>query len=156
VARTEYLDDPYAPKPNSMVVATTAFIEDDQGRVLLVRRGDSGKWALPGGGLEFGESVTECAVREVREETGLDLEVTGLVGIFSNPGHVIAYDDGEVRQQFSICLRGRVGAGLVRSGSDAVEAGWFEPTDLAGLAIHPEMRRRIDQALVHSRDPSLE
>lgn len=56
--------------------------------------------------MEPGESVREAARREVKEETGINCEITGLVGIYSNPKYVAAYDDGEVRQEFSICLAG--------------------------------------------------
>jgi ADP-ribose pyrophosphatase YjhB (NUDIX family) len=63
--------------------------------------------ALPGGGQEIGEYIAETAVRETREETGVDIEVTGPVGIYTNPNHVVEFSDGEVRQQFSICFRAR-------------------------------------------------
>ena len=109
--RIDYLNDPTAPKANSIVVATSAYVENDDGRILLIRRTDNGLWSLPGGGMEPGETVIGCAVREVKEETGIDVEVTGLVGIFSNPGHVVAYPDGEVRQGFSICVSARPVAG---------------------------------------------
>ena len=79
--RTDYYDDPDAPAANSLVPAASAVVVDDAGRVLLHRRKDNDQWALPGGAVELGESVAECVVREVREETGLDVEVTGIVGI---------------------------------------------------------------------------
>jgi ADP-ribose pyrophosphatase YjhB (NUDIX family) len=91
LARREYYDDPAAPRPNSLVVATSAVVTDDQRRILLQRRTDSGNWALPGGAMEITESLTDSAVREVKEETGLDIEVTGLVGTYTDPRHVIAY-----------------------------------------------------------------
>jgi ADP-ribose pyrophosphatase YjhB (NUDIX family) len=53
VSRREYLDDAAAPEPNSLVVATSAVVEDSEGRVLLQRRADSGNWALPGGAMEM-------------------------------------------------------------------------------------------------------
>lgn len=155
MARTDYLDDPDAPAPNSMVVATTVFVQDEQGWVLLIRRSDSGAWALPGGGLDFGETVVDCAVRETREETGLDVRVTGLVGIYSNPRHVIAYSDGEVRQQFSICLRAIVTGGQIRPSSESTEVRWWNPAELDRLNIHPEMRRRIDRGLAAEPEPYL-
>jgi ADP-ribose pyrophosphatase YjhB (NUDIX family) len=98
MARTEYYDDPNAPEPNSLVVATSAVIVDDSGRILLQRRTDSGNWAMPGGAMAINESLTDSVVREVKEETGLDVEVTGIVGTYTDPKHIIAYSDGEVRR----------------------------------------------------------
>ncbi len=155
MTRRDYLDDPAAPAATSIVVASTAFVRDEQGRVLLISRSDSGKWALPGGGQELGETVGDSAIRETREETGLDIEVTGLVGIYSNPRHVIAYDDGEVRQQFSICFRGRVVGGTVQTSDESPRVGWFRPDELAALDIHPEMRRRIERGLANEDQPYL-
>jgi ADP-ribose pyrophosphatase YjhB (NUDIX family) len=61
-----------------------------EGRVLLQRRADSGNWALPGGKTDLGETLGDAVIREVREETGLDVELTGVLGIYSDPKHVIA------------------------------------------------------------------
>jgi ADP-ribose pyrophosphatase YjhB (NUDIX family) len=85
MARTEYYNDLAAPTPNSIVVAVTVFVVDDLDRVLLIRRTDNGLWAIPGGAQDFGEYIAHTAVRETKEETGVDIEVTGLVGIYSNP-----------------------------------------------------------------------
>ncbi|MGN5378815.1 NUDIX domain-containing protein [Streptomyces lasalocidi] len=71
---------------------------DDAGRILLQRRRDNDMWALPGGAMHIGESLPDCAIRETREETGFDVETVGIVGTYTNPHHVFAYDDGEVRQ----------------------------------------------------------
>ncbi|MEJ7630816.1 MAG: NUDIX domain-containing protein, partial [Nocardioidaceae bacterium] len=95
--KTDYYDDPAASRATSLVVAVTAVVLDDARRVLMIQRTDNDLWAIPGGAQEVGETSTEAAVREVREETGLNVEVNGLVGIYSDPRHVIAYDDGEVR-----------------------------------------------------------
>jgi 8-oxo-dGTP pyrophosphatase MutT (NUDIX family) len=61
------------------------IIVDDQERILLEQRYDNGMWGLPGGGIEPGESVFEAALREVKEETGLDIRIKGLLGIYSEP-----------------------------------------------------------------------
>src|SRR3954447_7059168 len=111
MARTEHFNDPAAPKANSIVVAVTVFVLDDQDRVLLIRRTDNGLWAIPGGAQDFGEYIAETAVRETLEESGVTIEVIGVVGLYTNPHHVMAYTDGEVRQQFSICFRGRYVSG---------------------------------------------
>lgn len=95
MARTEYYDDPNAPEPNSMVVAASAVVTDDQGRILLQRCRDNNLWALPGGGMDLRDSLPGTAVREVKEETGLDVEITGLVGTYTDPRHIIEYSDGE-------------------------------------------------------------
>src|SRR5262245_3038067 len=97
--RVDYYDDPAAPAPNRIVPAVSAVVADEAGELVLQRRADNGLWALPGGVVEVGESVAQAVVREVKEETGLDVEPVGLVGVYSDPRHVIAYADGEVRQQ---------------------------------------------------------
>ncbi|MEU1305161.1 NUDIX domain-containing protein [Streptomyces shenzhenensis] len=128
MVRTEYYDDPAAPEPNSLVVAASAVVADDEGRVLLQRRRDNDLWALPGGGMEMTDSLPGTAVREVKEETGLDVEITGLVGTYTDPRHVIAYLDGEVRRQFNIM-------GTERPLSTISRAAVAEPVDQIGRGV---------------------
>ncbi|MEJ7654808.1 MAG: NUDIX domain-containing protein [Chloroflexia bacterium] len=135
-------------------MATTAFVQDDRGRVLLIRRSDSGRWALPGGGQEIGESVADSASRETREESGVEIVVTGLVGIYSNPHHVIAYSNGEVRQQFSICLRAEATGGRLRPSNESTDVRWVSSDELDALNIHPEMRLRIDHGWPTAPSPT--
>lgn len=105
MARIDYYDDPTAPAANSVVPSVPAAVRDGAGRLLLIHKIDNGYWALPGGAMDLGESIRDAAVREVLAETGVSVEVTGLVGIYTDPGHVMAYDDGEVRQEFSVLPR---------------------------------------------------
>jgi ADP-ribose pyrophosphatase YjhB (NUDIX family) len=80
-----------------------ASVVNDQGGILMIRRTDNGNWAVPGGGMDLGEAITDTAIRETREETGIVSEVTGLVGIYTSPRHVIRYTSNhEVRQEFSV------------------------------------------------------
>jgi ADP-ribose pyrophosphatase YjhB (NUDIX family) len=153
VARTEYLNDPDAPKANSIVVAVTVFVVDDRDRVLLIRRTDNGLWAVPGGAQDFGEYIAETAVRETREESGINIEVTGIVGIYTNPHHVMAYTDGEVRQQFSICFRARYISGEPTPSDESSEVRWVTCDELDELPIHPSMRLRIDHGYQRSAEP---
>jgi ADP-ribose pyrophosphatase YjhB (NUDIX family) len=155
MARREYLRDPAAPTPNSLVVATSAVV-DDQGRILLQRRLDSGNWALPGGGMEIGETLTESVLREFREETGYDVGVTGLVGTYTDPGHIIAYDDGEVRRQFNICYTARITGGQMRMSNESTEIQFVAPADLAQLTMHPTQRLRLQHYLEHRGEPYLD
>src|SRR6266540_2892654 len=151
--KRDYLDDPHAPAPNSLVVAVGAVVRNHDGAMLLIKRGDNGLWALPGGAQDVGESTTEAVVREVREETGVVVRVTGLVGIYSDPGHVIAYDDGEVRQEFSVCFRGRPVDGTLTTSTESKRVEWVEPESLAELDIHPSVRLRIDHGLAGGDQP---
>jgi ADP-ribose pyrophosphatase YjhB (NUDIX family) len=145
--KTDYYADPNAPKANSLVVAVAAVVRNDHGQVLLIERTDNGLWALPGGAQEIGESVMDAVCREVREETGIEVEITGLSGIYSDPTHVIAYDDGEIRQEFSLCFTARPVAGSLRASSESRQARWVAPSDVDGLNIHPSMRMRIAHGL---------
>ncbi|GAA1028537.1 NUDIX domain-containing protein [Virgisporangium ochraceum] len=153
MSRIEHFNDPNAPKANSIVVATTAFVLDPDNRVLLIRRTDNGLWALPGGAQDLGEFVAEAAVRETKEEAGIDVEVTGLVGIYTNPNHVVEYSNGEVRQQFSICFRAKPVGGELRVSDESSEVRWTRRTDLDTLGIHPSMRLRIDHGYENRSQP---
>jgi 8-oxo-dGTP pyrophosphatase MutT (NUDIX family) len=143
VGRTEYLNDPAAPKPNSLVPAAGVLTCDGDGRVLLQRRRDTGQWAIPMGKHELGETVAECAVRETREETGVTVEVTGILGIYSDPGHIVAYTDGEVRQEYEVILLGRPVSGQPQANDEASDVGWFTVAELDGLDIHPTQWRQL-------------
>ena len=143
MARIDYFEDPAAPKANSVVPSTTAIVCDDHGRIVLVKRKDNALWALPGGGMELGESIEQGAVREVKEETGLDVEVDGLVGVYTNPHHVMAYDDGEVRQQFSLCFTTKLLGGELQFDEESTDITWASEADLASHPMHASMRLRV-------------
>jgi ADP-ribose pyrophosphatase YjhB (NUDIX family) len=154
--RIDYLDDPAAPKANSVVPSANVLVINNQGEILMIRRTDNGNWAVPGGGMDLGESITETAVRETREETGITCEITGLVGIYTNPRHVILYtSNGEVRQEFSIVFTARPTGGELRSSSESSEPQWVSPVAIASLQMHPSMRQRIQHYLDKRPEPYL-
>ncbi|GAB2599424.1 NUDIX domain-containing protein [Streptomyces capparidis] len=144
MARRDYEDDPDAPAPNSLVPAASAVVVDGEGRILLHRRRDNGMWALPGGAMELGESLADCAIRETREETGLTVEITGIVGTYTNPRHVFAYDDGEVRQEFSVCLLARPVGGTLTASDESHEVRWFRPEEVDALPMVSGIRKRVN------------
>jgi 8-oxo-dGTP pyrophosphatase MutT (NUDIX family) len=153
MARRDYYHASDAPSANSIVVAVTAFIQDAAGRLLMIRRTDNDLYAVPGGAQEVGETIAQTVVREVREETGITVDVTGLIGVYSDPAHVIAFSDGEVRQEFSLCFRARPVEGEPRTSSESKEVLWVEPAGLADLNVHPSIRLRIQHGFEHRTKP---
>lgn len=147
MTRVDYFNDPGAPRANSLVPSATAMVRDEAGGLLLVHKSDNGLWALPGGGMDVGESIADAVVREVREETGLVVEVVDVVGLYTNPHHVMAYDDGEVRQQCSVCFSARLVGGELATSEETTEVRFVPVAELDGLAIHPSMRLRIEHGL---------
>ncbi|WP_392507517.1 NUDIX hydrolase [Naumannella halotolerans] len=153
MGRVDFIDDPDAPEANSVVPSVVAAVVNPAGQLLVIRKTDNGKWALPGGGHEVGESIADTVVREVVEETGYDVAPTAIVGTYTNPGHVMAYDDGEVRQQFSICFLAELRGGERRTSSESSAVEWVDPSRLGELDMHPSMRLRAEHALNYDGHP---
>jgi ADP-ribose pyrophosphatase YjhB (NUDIX family) len=153
--RIDYHDAPNAPKPNSMVPSVNVVVTNDDGDILLIRRTDN-NWALPGGAIDLGESVAQATIRETQEETGVTPEITGLVGIYTDPWHVIHYtSNDEARQEFSIVLTGRPVNGQPTPRSESSEVRWVPATDVGEYEIDRAMRRRIDRYLSPDNTPEI-
>jgi ADP-ribose pyrophosphatase YjhB (NUDIX family) len=142
--RIDYHDDPSAPAPSSIVPSTNVAVTNESGEILLIRRSDNDNWALPGGAVDIGESLPQAAVRETLEETGVECEITGLSGIYTDPRHVILYtSNGEVRQEFSIVLTARATGGQPTPSSESSEVRWVPRDELGDLHMDPSMRLRV-------------
>jgi 8-oxo-dGTP diphosphatase len=131
-----------------LVLGASGIVWDGAGNLLLIRRGDNGRWALPGGMIEPGESIAECLVREVREETGVEVEPLRLVGIYSDPayGHVIL-DNGDELYVVIAAFECRVLGGVPRpDGEESLEVAYFSTDDLPA-SLAPVHRLRIEDAL---------
>lgn len=118
-------------------VGAFAIIRDDQGRVLISRRTDSGWFNLPGGGVEPHESANEGLVREIREETSLEVEVGRLVGIYSKPQ----------KHEIVLTFEARVTGGSLQPSDEADQHEWVAPEELAQWQILPKHLERIQDAL---------
>jgi 8-oxo-dGTP pyrophosphatase MutT (NUDIX family) len=154
--RIDYHHDPDAPPANSMIPSVNVAVASDTGEVLLIRRSDNDNWALPGGAIDIGESLAQAAVRETREETGVDCEITGLVGIYTDPEHVILYtSNGEVRQECSVVLTGRPTGGQPAPSSETSEVRWVALSDISGYRMDPAMQLRVRHFAEHRDRPYL-
>ena len=153
--RIDYYDDPTAPKANSLVPAVNVVVTNEAGQILLIKRSDNDNWAIPGGAIDLGESMTEAAIRETLEETGITCEITGLVGIYTDPRHIILYtSNGEARQEFSIVLTARYISGRPTPSSESDEVRWADPAAAGDYQMDRSMRMRISDFL-HLDEPRL-
>jgi ADP-ribose pyrophosphatase YjhB (NUDIX family) len=152
--RIDYYDDPSAPKANSLVPSVNVVVVNEAGEILMIRRTDNDNWAIPGGAIDLGESVAQAAVRETREESGIECEISGIVGIYSDPKHVLLYtSNGEVRQEFSIVLTARPLSGQPTPSSESSEVRWVAALEVREYTMDRSMRIRIDDYLTRKESP---
>jgi 8-oxo-dGTP pyrophosphatase MutT (NUDIX family) len=113
--------------------AASVALRDAHGRLLLVRRAEDGTWCLPGGRMEPGETWAQCAVRECLEETGIEVRLTGLIGIYSDPSTQLhTYPDGLFAQFLTAVFSAERLAdrpGAVVDPGEIVDQGWFGEDD---------------------------
>jgi 8-oxo-dGTP diphosphatase len=152
MARRDYFYDPEAPKPNSIRSAAAVALFDSDGNILLLRRKDNDKWTMPGGTLDFGESLTYCAIREVREETGLQIRITGLIGTYTDPHILIAYSDGEVRQEFTFVYAAEIESGELKIDDESKEAAWVPLSSAVELPLAESQRRRLKDVVEYQKE----
>jgi 8-oxo-dGTP pyrophosphatase MutT (NUDIX family) len=142
--RIDYYDDPDAPSANSLVPSVNVVVVNDSGQILLIKRSDNDNWALPGGAIDLGESMTQAGVRETREETGIDCEIVGLVGIYTDPKHVILYtSNGEVRQEFSIVLTAKPIGGQPTPSDESTYVRWVDRDAVESYPMDRSMSMRV-------------
>ena len=121
--------------------------------VLLIQRGKPprlGAWSLPGGAQELGETVRETAVREVLEETNIEIEVTHLIDVVDG---ITRDEDGRVRMHYTLVdFAAEWRAGEPVAGSDAIGAQWIHPDDLGPLRLWKETLRIIEMSAAYRRE----
>ncbi|MEJ3749733.1 NUDIX domain-containing protein [Actinomycetes bacterium KLBMP 9797] len=111
-----------------MFVGARGVVRDDDGRVLLIQRSDNGMWALPAGAMELGESIADCAVREVFEETGLQAGAVTPFGFYTGPAYTFTNMWDDTYQLFVVAFRVDRWAGeLERVTDETTDAAFFPP-----------------------------
>ena len=139
------------PKPDpsrQRRVGVDAAVFDDRGHILLQCRADFRKWGLPGGSMEIGETFEQAATREVKEESGYDVKVERLVGIYSRPEQTTTtYPDGNTVHYVSVVLACRVVGGEKRfDPKETLDVAFFDPARLPDDLMPQHLERIHDAA----------
>lgn len=148
---TQWRDSTGAPlpkMPDRLGVATNGFIRDQTGKILLQQRADNGFWGMPGGQVELGESVEQSVVREVYEETGLEVRVERLIGIYSGPESYpfMRYPNGTIVHYVTHVFICDPMAGALRLSAESTDIGYFAADVLPAHTLISH-RIRIEDAL---------
>jgi len=142
------MTDPAPQTPRSPVLGVGAVIWNEKREVVLIRRGKAPRrdqWSIPGGHLEWGESLHDAVLREVREETGLTVEIAGLIDTVDL---LVQNDSGEVTRHYVLIdFAARLVSGELRAGSDAADARWVPYAQLSEYELWSETLRIIEDSV---------
>lgn len=141
--RTDYYYSDDAPEANSIRPAAAVAIINDRKELLMLHRKDNKKWTMPGGTMEFGESMADCALREVKEESGLNVVIKDIIGTYTDPNIRVSYSDGEVRQEFTIVYYGEVQGYNVSLDEESSNYVWVSFDEVLKLPLADSQRRRL-------------
>lgn len=131
----------------SVLLGCSAVIFDPaRQKILLTQRTDNGQWCLPGGRLEPGESVTEACAREVWEETGLQVRIKHLIGVYSNPHRLIEYADGNRVHVIALHFEAEPVSGVLGLSNETTAYGYFTPGEIEQLELMEHHRERIEDS----------
>ena len=149
--RTDYYHDNDAPPANAIKPAAAIAVVNDKNQLLLLKRKDSKMWTIPGGTMEFGEGLCECAIREVQEESGLKVEIKDIIGIYADPQVRVLYSDGEVRQEFTVVYFAEVSEGEIILDEESSQFKWVDLNELLDLPLAGSQRRRLEEVIRYIR-----
>src|SRR6266498_5819716 len=144
---TQVLYGPRLGKEGKIRLGCSAAIFDENGRVLLARRTDNSQWCLPGGRMESGESAAEACEREVFEETGLNIRVKRLVGVYSHPDQLVVYPDGHKAFIVAIHFEAEVLDGELGLSNETTDFGYFTLDEMEDFEMLGRHRERIIDSL---------
>jgi ADP-ribose pyrophosphatase YjhB (NUDIX family) len=131
----------------TLTLACSAVIFDPtKQKLLLTRRADNGRWCLPGGHMEPGESLSEACAREVWEETGLQVRVGRLIGVYSNPHRLIEYGNGRRYSIVVLSFTAEPTGGTLGISDETTECGYFSRAEMTSMDIMETSQERIEDA----------
>lgn len=145
---TEVLYGPRLGREGQLRMGCSAVLFDKvREKVLLTQRTDNGRWCLPGGAMEAGESAAEACEREVWEETGLKVRVKRLLGVYSNPDQLVIYPDGN--KAFFVVLNFEVEliSGELALSNETTAFGYYSVQEMESMPMHGEHKARVEDAL---------
>ena len=121
--------------------SVSVLIRDAEGRTLLARHSEGNVWVTPGGAVEPLETPADAAVRETWEETGLDVELVRVIGVYGGPEFVVTYANGDRTSYLMVLFEARAEPGDERpDGDEILELRWFNDAELAALPLSEWMR----------------
>ncbi len=131
-------------KEGRLGIGCSAFVFDaEREKVLLIQRSDDGKWAVPGGAMTAGESLSEACEREVLEETGLKIKVNRLLSVYTSPHRLLAYPDGNKWQPVNLHFEAEILHGELTINEEALAFGFFSLLETECLDMHGMDRMRV-------------
>ena len=146
---SQVLYGPRLGKEGRLRVGCSATIFDSKReKVLLTQRTDNGRWCLPGGMMESGESASEACIREVWEETGLNVSVTRLIGVYSNPDQLVVYADGNKAFFVVLSFEAEIISGELGLSNETTAFGYYSLAEMESLPMHGEHKQRVEDALL--------
>lgn len=128
------------------VGCSAVIFDKNRDKILLTRREDNNQWCLPGGGMEPGESASEACIREVEEETGLQVEIKRLIGVYTTPHELIVYQDGNKFQLVALYFEAEIVDGELRLSCETTEYGYFSYQEIQELDLLLNHVQRIKDA----------
>ncbi|MBI5965758.1 MAG: NUDIX domain-containing protein [Chloroflexi bacterium] len=131
---------------------SATIFDEKREKVLLTRRADNGRWCLPGGRMEAGESAAEACEREVLEETGLTVRVKRLVGVYSDPDQLVIYPDGNKVHIVVLNFEAQVTEGKLGLSDETADFGYFSLTEMENMPMHGRHKDRVMDALSENSD----
>ena len=126
---------------------SAVIFDETRQKVLLTKRADNGRWCLPGGGMESGESAAEACEREVMEETGLKVRAKRLLGVYSNPDQLVIYPDGEKAFFVVLNFEVEVLSGELGLSNETTDFGYFSVQEMETMPMHGEHKDRVEDAM---------